>query len=146
MLHVHEFATGRWGRMQVDCNEGEGEAVVDEIVTGLKNAGITADGELREARFGHIARNILTAADEHDARMVVLGSSGRTDVPYLPVGSVSHRLLHLARATGPDRAPAVRRDRVSCSAGRRGRRRLTPATGSHRESASARCDGGAERE
>jgi nucleotide-binding universal stress UspA family protein len=97
VLHVHEFAIGRWGRLQVDCNDGEGEGVVDEIVTDLRKAGIRADGEIREAQFGHIARNILDAADEHDARIVVLGSSGRTDMPLLPFGSVSHRLLHLAR-------------------------------------------------
>ncbi len=97
VLHVHEFATGRWGRMQVDCNDGEGERVVTEIVTNMKAAGVNADGEIREAQFGHIARNILTAADEHDARIVVLGSSGRTDLPHLPFGSVSHRLLHSAR-------------------------------------------------
>jgi nucleotide-binding universal stress UspA family protein len=97
VLHVHEFAVGRWGRMQVDCGDGEGERVVAEIVADLKGAGISADGEIREAQFGHIARNILAAADEHDARIVVLGSSGRTDVPHLPFGSVSHRLLHSAR-------------------------------------------------
>jgi nucleotide-binding universal stress UspA family protein len=96
VLHVHEFATGRWGRMQVDCHDGEGERVVAEILTDMKGAGVNADGEIREAQFGHIARNILTAADEHDARIVVLGSSGRTDVPHLPFGSVSHRLLHSA--------------------------------------------------
>ena len=27
----------------------------------------------------------------------MLGSSGRTDLPHLPFGSVSHRLLHIAR-------------------------------------------------
>ncbi len=97
VLHVHEFAVGRWGRMQVDCSEGEGERVVAEIVANMKGAGISADGEIREARFGHIAGNILAAADEHDARIVVLGSSGRTDVPRLPFGSVSYRLLHSAR-------------------------------------------------
>ena len=96
VLHVHEFATGRWGRMQVDCHEGEGERVVGEIVTSMKDAGINADGEIREAQFGHIARKILTAADEHDARIVVLGSGGHTDVPHLPFGSVSLRLLHSA--------------------------------------------------
>ena len=32
-----------------------------------------------------------------DARIIVLGSSSRTDLPHLPFGSVSHRLLHLAR-------------------------------------------------
>jgi nucleotide-binding universal stress UspA family protein len=97
VLHVHEFAVGRWGRMQVDCGEGEGERVVAEVVADLKGAGISADGEIREAQFGHIAANILAAADEHDARIVVLGTSGRTDMPHLRFGSVSHRLLHSAR-------------------------------------------------
>jgi len=53
--------------MQVDCHDGEGERVVAEIVTDMKDAGVNADGEIREAQFGHIARNILAAADEHDA-------------------------------------------------------------------------------
>lgn len=39
----------------------------------------------------------MTAADEHDARIIVLGSSGHTDMPLMPFGSVSHRLLHMAR-------------------------------------------------
>jgi nucleotide-binding universal stress UspA family protein len=114
VLHVHEFATGRWGRMQVDCHEGAGEGVVSEIVADLKAAGVSAGGEIREAQFGHIARNILDAAEEHDARMIILGSSGRTDMPHLPFGSVSHRLLHSAarpvlivprQAVVTDRAP-----------------------------------------
>ena len=96
VLHVHEFAVGRWGRMQVDCGEGEGEALVTEVVTNLKNAGIAAEGEIREAQLGHIARNILAAADERDARVVVIGAGGRADLPHLPFGSVTHRLLHLA--------------------------------------------------
>jgi nucleotide-binding universal stress UspA family protein len=97
VLHVHEFAHGRFGRLQVDCAEGEGEKVVEEIVSVLKAAGVTADGEIRSADYGHIARTILTAAQECDARIVVLGSSSRTDLPYVPFGSVSTRLLHLAR-------------------------------------------------
>ena len=97
VLHVHEFAVGRWGRLQVDCGEGEGEKVVASILADLKNAGITADSEIRETKFGHIAREIVTAADEHDARIIVLGSSGHTDMPLMPFGSVSHRLLHMAR-------------------------------------------------
>lgn len=96
VVHVHEFAVGRWGRMQVDCGEGEGEAIVNEVVTSLKDAGIAAEGEIREAQLGHIARNILAAADEHDARVIVIGSGGRTDLPHLPFGTVSHRVLHLA--------------------------------------------------
>ena len=97
VIHVHEFAVGRWGRMQVDCGDGDGEALVNEIVTSFKDVGIAAEGEIREAQLGHIARNVLAAADEHDARVVVIGSGGRADLPHLPFGSVAHRLLHLAR-------------------------------------------------
>jgi nucleotide-binding universal stress UspA family protein len=97
VLHVHEFAVGRFGRIQVDCYEGEGEALVSEIVANLSGAGITAEPEIREADFGHVARKILDVADERDARLIVLGSSGRADMPRLPFGSVSHRLMHLAR-------------------------------------------------
>ena len=32
VLHVHEFATGRFGRIQVDCGEGQGEGVVSKVV------------------------------------------------------------------------------------------------------------------
>ena len=97
VLHVHEFAVGRFGRMQVDCPEGEAERLVTEAVTSLRDAGVTAEGEIRETGVGHIARTVLEAADQHDARIVVLGASGRTDLPRLPFGGVSHRLLHLAR-------------------------------------------------
>jgi nucleotide-binding universal stress UspA family protein len=95
VLHVHEIAVGRFGRIQVCCADGEGERVVAGIVARLKHAGITADSDIRETRYGHVARAILAAAEDNDARMIVLGSSSRTDLPHLPIGSVSHRLLHL---------------------------------------------------
>jgi len=97
VLHVHEFAVGRFGRLQVDCPEGEGEQLVASVVADLKNGGIDAEGTIREADYGHVARKILAVADEYDLRILVLGASSRTDVPLLPFGSVSHRLLHLAR-------------------------------------------------
>jgi hypothetical protein len=62
VLHVHEFATGRFGRIQVDCGEGEGEGVVAKIVADLQAAGVSAEGEIRETRLGHIAAAILHAA------------------------------------------------------------------------------------
>jgi len=96
VLHVHEFATGRFGRIQVDCGDGQGEGVVSKIVADLQAAGISAEGEIREANFGHIAAAILHAAQDHDARIVVLGSSSRTDLPRVPLGSVASRLLHMA--------------------------------------------------
>ncbi len=96
VLHVHEFATGRFGRIRVDCGDGEGEGVVEKVVADLKAAGVSAEGEIREASLGHIAAAILHAAQDHDARLVVLGSHSRTDLPRMPLGSVASRLLHMA--------------------------------------------------
>jgi nucleotide-binding universal stress UspA family protein len=96
VLHVHEFAVGRFGRMQVDCADGQGESLVASIVENLSGAGLSAEGAVKEADFGHVARAILAAASEYRARMLVLGSSSRTDLPWVPFGSVANRLLHIA--------------------------------------------------
>ena len=97
ILHVHEFAVGRFGRLQVDCPEGEAERLVTRIRTDLTEAGIDAEAEIREAHVGHIAKTIVEAANEHDARIIVIGSARSTDLPPIPFGSVSLKVLHLAK-------------------------------------------------
>jgi len=96
VLHVHEFAVGRFGRMQVDCGEGDGEKVVTEIADRMTGVGVDARADIRKTPVGHIARTIASVADEFDVRMIVLGSGSAHDVPRLPFGSVSLRLLHTA--------------------------------------------------
>ncbi len=96
VLHVHEFAVGRFGRIQVDCAEGQGEELVGDIVARLDSVGVKAEAAIREADYGHVARKIVAEAKSCNARMLVLGSSSRTDLPRVPFGSVSSRLLHIA--------------------------------------------------
>jgi nucleotide-binding universal stress UspA family protein len=96
VLHVHEFAVGRFGRIQVDCAENEGEHLVAKIAEKLTAAGVPADQEIRKTPVGRIARMIANLAEELDVRMIVLGSTNTHDLPRLPFGSVSLRLLHLA--------------------------------------------------
>jgi nucleotide-binding universal stress UspA family protein len=96
VLHVHEFAVGRFGRIQVDCVDGEGERVAADIVTSLRVAGVAAESDIRKTPVGHIAKAIISVAEECDARMIMLGSTSSHDVPHLPFGNVSLRLLHLA--------------------------------------------------
>ena len=96
VLHVHEFSVGRYGRIRVDCADGEGERTVETIVADLKAHDVSAEAEIRETHVGHIAAAVLAAAHDHDARMIVLGSSSRTDLPRIPLGSVATRLLHTA--------------------------------------------------
>jgi nucleotide-binding universal stress UspA family protein len=96
VVHVHEFSVGRYGRIRVDCGDGDGERTVEAIVTDLKAHEVSAEAEIRETHVGHIAATILAAAHDHDARMIVLGSTSRTDLPRIPLGSVATRLLHTA--------------------------------------------------
>ena len=94
VLHVHEYAVGRFGRVQVDCFDGDGERVADDVAERLRAAGANARAEVRTTHVGAIAREILAAAAEYEARIIILGSTTRHDVPKLPFGSVSLRLLH----------------------------------------------------
>lgn len=97
ILHVHEFAVGRFGRLQVDCPEGEAERLVTSIRTELTEAGIDAKAEIRDTHVGHIARTIVEVANQHNASIIVLGSVRSTDLPPIPFGSVSLKVLHLAK-------------------------------------------------
>lgn len=96
VLHVHEYAVGRFGRIQVDCPDGEGERVARDVAAELSGWGVTAEIEIRKTPVGHVAKAILAVADELDAWLILLGSTSSHDVPSLPFGSVSLRLLHRA--------------------------------------------------
>ena len=65
--------------------------MVESVVSDLRAAGVSATGVIRENSLGHITAAILQAAQECDARLIMLGSSRRTDLPRIPLGSVSHR-------------------------------------------------------
>jgi hypothetical protein len=52
--------------------------------------------ELIRTLSGHVARLIVTAARDHQAGMIVLGSRGRGDLTALLLGSVAHKVIHLA--------------------------------------------------
>jgi hypothetical protein len=52
VLHVHEYAVGRFGRLQVDCSDGEGEGVVNAVVANLTAHGVSAGAEIRKRISG----------------------------------------------------------------------------------------------
>ena len=97
ILHVHEFAVGRFGRLQVDCPEGEAERLLTDLRAQFKDAGISSEAEIRDTHVGQVARAVVHAADDHDAHIIVLGSARSTDLPHIPFGSVSLKVLHLAK-------------------------------------------------
>lgn len=48
---------------------------------------------------GSPAQHILESADRHNADLIVMGSRGLSDIAGLLLGSVSHKVTHLAECT-----------------------------------------------
>ena len=97
VLHVHEYAVGRFGKLRVCCLDDQAEQQLPEIVAALRDAGIAAEHEIHETTMGSVAHALVEVADQRDARLTVVGSRWPTDLPHITIGSVSHKLLHLAR-------------------------------------------------
>jgi nucleotide-binding universal stress UspA family protein len=63
----------------------------------LADAGIVAEAVIISGTtWGGVARDIASAAETHDADLVIVATRGHTEVGGLLVGSVTHRLLHIA--------------------------------------------------
>jgi nucleotide-binding universal stress UspA family protein len=62
----------------------------------LEEAGVPVKVELVRAYVGHVAKTIVETAREYRAGVIVLGSRGRGDLTALLLGSVAHKVIHLA--------------------------------------------------
>lgn len=70
--------------------------LVDRIVRDLKDAGVSARGEVRDGLYGQAAREVIETAKATGADLIVMGSRGLSDLKGLLVGSVAHKVIHLA--------------------------------------------------
>lgn len=64
-------------------------------MAALKDAGVSARGEVIAGISGHTAKAISEVAREAGADLIVVGSRGLTDFGSMMLGSVTHRLLHI---------------------------------------------------
>jgi|SRR6516165_6946196 nucleotide-binding universal stress UspA family protein len=76
-------------------SDAEADQAVREGVDLLRQAGIDAEGEVRQTTFGHAAREIVADAKEHDAGVIIMGSRGRGDFSGALLGSTAHKVIHL---------------------------------------------------
>jgi nucleotide-binding universal stress UspA family protein len=95
VLHVREREFGRLGLTPSEPDE-EAQAAVRDAVDTLIQAGVDAQGEMREAIYGHAAREIVKDAHEHGADIIIMGSRGRSDLAGLVLGSTAHKVIHLS--------------------------------------------------
>jgi nucleotide-binding universal stress UspA family protein len=95
VVHVKERDITWAGGVDLETPE-EAQDLADDAVRTLKDAGISARAEVHSAVFGRAARVILEVTRDAGASMIVLGSRGLSDMAGLVMGSVTHKVLHLA--------------------------------------------------
>ena len=96
VLHLREREIiDRMGQVPSE-SDAEAQQAVKDGVRALIQAGIDAQGEVRETVFGHAAREIVADAKEHDADVIIMGSRGRSDFAGAILGSTAHKVIHLA--------------------------------------------------
>jgi nucleotide-binding universal stress UspA family protein len=74
----------------------DAQRIVDAAISELRAAGIEASGQLLPGQ-GRIGYKILEAAESENSDLIVLGSRGMSRVEELMIGSVAHKIIHMAK-------------------------------------------------
>lgn len=96
VLHVVEHDRGRAVTFSVE-SRAEAAELVAKSVKAIRTAGVDADGRVSDVAVGHVANDIVGAATAHESDLIVMGSRGLSDVQGLLLGSVTHKVMHLAQ-------------------------------------------------
>jgi len=96
LAHVEEDIIGKGGG-PIQATEDEIQAEVRRQAEELSAQGIETSVEMRSVMLGGPAHVIEEIADEANADLIVAGTRGHSPVAGLLLGSVTQRLLHIAR-------------------------------------------------
>jgi nucleotide-binding universal stress UspA family protein len=95
VAHVEQDIAGKGGGPIV-ATEDEIQAEIRKQAEELSSDGLQADLEVRTITLGGPAHVIADIAEEVNADLIVVGTHGHTAVGGLLLGSVTHRLVHIA--------------------------------------------------
>ena len=95
VLHVSEHDRGRAVAYSLET-PADATRLVGDAVKAIRDAGITAKGELRDMAAGHVAKAIVETATANNIDLIVMGSRGLSDVQGLLLGSVTHKVIQMA--------------------------------------------------
>ena len=99
VIHVHEHEMPHSKAVHLAELESPTEAtvVIAAATTKLTAQGVHAQGHVLEADTHDVARRIIEFADASNAGVIIVGSRGLSTLTGMLVGSVSNKLVHVAK-------------------------------------------------
>ena len=95
IAHIEQEVVGKGGG-PIPPTEDEIQADVRKKAEELSSQGLETDVQMKTIMLGGPAHSIAEIADREGADLIVVGSRGHTPFGELLLGSVTHRLLHIA--------------------------------------------------
>lgn len=95
LVHVIEIVAARGGGT-VNADQDEIEKKIQQQTQKLVDAGVDAELEVHSAMAGGPAHIIAEVAARANADLIITGTRGQTAAAGILLGSVTHRLLHIA--------------------------------------------------
>ena len=96
VAHVAEHSVGKGGG-DLRADEDQLKEEIRGYAQELSSGGVEVDFEVRDEIVGGPAHAIAEVADQAGADLIVAGTRGHSAVAGLLLGSVTHRLLHIAK-------------------------------------------------
>ena len=96
IAHVLQYPAAKGGEVPPP-GEDEIRAEIKQQAEDLSTRGILVEVEFADSVLGGPAHAIVDIADRTGADLIVTGTRGRTSVAGVLLGSVTHRLLHIAK-------------------------------------------------
>ena len=97
LVHVDERIAAKGGVLPVLPNEEQVRGEIQELAQQLSGQGINASSEVVEIVLGGPAHALEEVAVRESADLIAVGRRGHSPVAGLVLGSVTQRLLHIAR-------------------------------------------------
>jgi nucleotide-binding universal stress UspA family protein len=95
VIHVREHT--KYEGSDVDLGpDVPADELVDEVVRRFTEAGVPANGLVRRVTPGDTPEQIVKAAQEVDAGLIVMGTRGMTEWKSMLLGGVANKVIHHA--------------------------------------------------